>query len=389
MNKLHCQKNLFSLPHDVHYLNCATMSPNLLAVEKAGIQGVLRKTAPFQITQETFFQEKPLVKTLFAQLVNAGDPERCALIPSVSYGMATVAKNLAKNNINIKGKEILLLENEFPSDVYPWQEVVKEKGAIIKTVKAPKDLHERGKIWNQTLLDAITPQTCLVITPHCHWTDGTKFDLATLSKKTKDVGALLVVDGTQSVGAMPFDLQQTPVDALVCAGYKTMMGPYSLGLAYYGPYFDDGVPIEENWINRVGSEQFRTLTNYQERRPKAYPYNVGETSNFILMPMLLAALRQLIEWNPARIQEYLADLVASPLRQLQDNGFWVETPAFRGNHLFGLTAPAGIDIASLQQKLIARKIYVSLRNDSIRVAPSVYNDQADMSALVQTLLSSL
>ena len=92
-----------------------------------------------------------------------------------------------------------------------------------------------------------------------HWADGTIFDMKKIRKKTSENNALLIIDGTQSIGSMPFNLNEIQPDALVCAGYKWLMGPYGSGLAYYGKYFDDGKPIEESWINRKVVMIFRTL----------------------------------------------------------------------------------------------------------------------------------
>ena len=86
-----------------------------------------------------------------------------------------------------------------------------------------------------------------------------------LRQRTHEVGAQLVIDGTQSVGALPINVQELQPDALICAGYKWLMGPYSIALAYYGPYFDQGEPLEEGWINRYGSEDFTNLVQYQDR----------------------------------------------------------------------------------------------------------------------------
>ncbi|HBX65139.1 MAG TPA: aminotransferase, partial [Balneolaceae bacterium] len=92
-------------------------------------------------------------------------------------------------------------------------------------------------------------------------------------------------------------------DALICAGYKWLMGPYSIGLAYYGPALDDGNPVEENWINRYESENFANLVNYNdEYQPGALRYEVGEHSNFILVPMMLKAVQQLNQWGVENIQ---------------------------------------------------------------------------------------
>lgn len=382
-----CQKNLFSLPEEVHYLNCATMSPNLKTVEQVGMEGVLRKSKPYKLTQEKFFEEVEQIKPLFAQLINCPEPNRIAIIPSVSYGMATVAKNLAAKPALVPNQHILVIHEEFPSDIYAWDAVCAEKSLGVNTVYPPETGENRGEIWNERILEAMNHRTCMVVVPAVHWTDGTKFNLVAISKRAKAVGALMVVDGTQSVGAMPFDIQAIKPDALICAGYKWLMGPYSTGLAYYGEYFDTGAPIEHNWINRVGSENFRNLVDYQANyRPGAARYSVGEQSNFILMPMLIEALKQLLAWTPEAIQDYCQRLMSADLTALLSKGYLIENESLRSHHLFGIRAPQGVDIARIQQQLIARNVYVSMRGNSIRVSPHVYNDATDVQALMEVLL---
>ena len=130
----------------------------------------------------------------------------------------------------------------------------------------------------------------MVALPHVHWTDGVRLDLEAIGRRAREVGAALVVDGTQSVGAMPFNVTSIQPDAVICAAYKWLTGPYSIGLAYYGQRYDDGVPSEETWIGRLGSEDFRRLVDYEDAyRPGAARYDVGECSNFVLIPMLIAA----------------------------------------------------------------------------------------------------
>ena len=379
---LDCQKALFSLPPDVHYLNAATMSPNLRAVEAAGIEGIWTKSQPYQVTQETFFDVVEPVKPLFAQLLNAPDPQRVALIPSVSYGMATVAKNLKAK----PGQRVVMVEGEFPSDVFAWEGVCREQGLQTVVVHAPEGQEGRGKRWNERLLDAITPGTALVVLSPVHWADGTRFDCEAVSRRCRDVGAWLVLDGTQTLGSMPFDIQKIRPDAVVAGGYKGLMGPYSQGLAWFGAAFDEGSPLEENWINRAGSENFRNLMAYsREYRPGAARYSMGEQSNFILLPMLRAALHQLLEWTPAGIQDYCRSLIAPFLPEWQKLGFLLENEDFRASHLFGLRPPVGLDADALRQELLRRRVYVSVRGEVIRVSPHVYNDEADVAALTEAL----
>jgi selenocysteine lyase/cysteine desulfurase len=187
---------------------------------------------------------------------------------------------------------------------------------------------------------------------------------------------------------LPFDVRDIQPDALLCAGYKWLLGPYSIGVAYFGSRYDDGEPLEENWIARRGSDDFQRLVDYEdEYAPGAWRYDVGERSNFILLPMLIESLRLILELRPERVQEYCRNLVAEPLGRARALGFDVEDEAWRSSHLFGLRTPEGIDLKRLHQALHRRNVFASLRGSALRVAPNVYNDAADLDALIEVLES--
>ena len=130
---LDCQKHLFNLTNEATYLNCANMSAQLKSVEEIGIENLLKKSNPYLIKSNDFFDDREILKQRYAQLIEAPDPQSIAIIPSVSYGIAIVAKNIPFE----KGDEIVILGEQFPSNYYAWRELEKEKGIIIKTVKAP------------------------------------------------------------------------------------------------------------------------------------------------------------------------------------------------------------------------------------------------------------
>ncbi|HNT50108.1 MAG TPA: aminotransferase class V-fold PLP-dependent enzyme [Cyclobacteriaceae bacterium] len=205
--------------------------------------------------------------------------------------------------------------------------------------------------------------------------------------RTHEVGARMVIDGTQSVGALPFSVKEIQPDALICAGYKWLMGPYSIGMAYYGEKFDNGKPVEENWINRLNSENFSELVNYQpDYQPGALRYEVGEHSNFILVPMMLQALKQINQWKPKAIQEYCKTITQKPIALLREAGFWIEDEEKRGYHLFGIRLPEGMDMETVKKQVVKNKISVSFRGNAIRVSPHVYNTEKDIMKLVKALM---
>jgi selenocysteine lyase/cysteine desulfurase len=378
-----CKKSLFQLDASATYLNCAFMSPQLKIVEEAGIEGLKRKRKPYQISGTSFFDETEQLRKEYAKLINAEDPKRIVVIPSVSYGMANVAKNLPLSN----GDNIIVVGEQFPSNVYPWTSVASSKGAEIITITPPSST-DRGKIWNKKILKAINSRTKLVALGNVHWADGTLFNLKPIREKTSDVGAWLAIDGTQSVGALPFYVSEIQPDALVCAGYKWLMGPYSIGLAYYGPSLNEGSPIEENWINRNESEDFSNLVNYNENyQPGALRYEVGEHSNFILIPMMLEAIKQINKWGPDQVQNYCEKLVAEPITLLTEAGFMIEDINFRSSHLFGIRLGKHHDMDKIKSALHEKNILVSFRGNSIRVSPNVYNSTGDLTQLTEALLT--
>jgi len=379
---LACQKDLFYLPDDLHYLNCAYMAPLSRPVEAAGIEGIRRKRVPSSIKPEAFFEESDQVRASFARLVNVAEPERIALIPSASYGIASAARNVRLS----AGQNMVVVHEQFPSNIYAWRRRHAETGAEVRTVQPPEGSTQRGERWNTHLLEAIDDRTGLVALPHVHWADGTRFDLERIGARARDVGAAFIIDGTQSVGALPFDIQRLQPDALICAGYKWLLGPYSIGAAYFGPRFDTGIPLEENWIARRGSEHFGRLVQYQQAyQPGALRYDVGERSNFILLPMLLAGLDLIHQWGVEAIQSYCRTLSRDVLADARSLGFQLEDEGWRGSHLFGLRVPTHLSIERLQTALTALNVSASIRGSAVRLAPHVYNDTADMEALREAL----
>jgi len=380
---LPCQKSAFTLDPAVHYLNCAYMSPLSKRVEEAGIEAIRGKRAPSTITPDDFFDTPARVKATFARLVD-GEADQVALFPSVSYGIATVA-----NNLHLKaGQSIVLLHEQFPSNVYTWMRLAQESDSDIRTVYRPdaESLSEVHAAWNEAILAAIDDTTAVVALPIVHWADGTLFDLPAIRNRTREVGAALIIDGTQSIGALPFSVSEIQPDALITAGYKWLFGPYSCALGYMGTRFSSGVPIEENWINRKGSEHFAGLVDYEpDYQPGAARFDVGEKSNFIIMPMLLAALDQVLSWSPEGIQQY-TEAVMQPFEdRIRDAGYEMAPGHTRGAHLFGIRLPGGQSVEAVRASLAAHNVSVSVRGNAIRIAPHVYNDESDVSALVDAL----
>ena len=379
---LTCRREEFFLPEDAHYLNGAYMSPLMRSVEEAGIRGVRSKRNPVEISPEDFFAGADTARALFASLIHAADPRRVAILPAVSYGIASAARNTDM----ARGQNLVLAGGQFPSNALIWRRLASENGVEVRTIPPPDRTVGRGREWSARVLEAIDADTAAVALAPVHWTDGTRFDLTAIGERARDRGAAFVIDGTQAVGALPFDIGAVGADALVCAAYKWLLGPYSLTFGWFGPRYDGGTPLEEAWLARAESDDFRNLVAYKEEyRPAAARYDVGGRSNFVLMPMAIAALEKLLEWGVPEIEAYCRRLTANLFDALAEYGYEADDEEGRAAHLFGLRAPAGLDNAALKTELDRRRIYVSLRGSAVRVSPNVYNTDADIAALQDAL----
>ncbi|AEH02597.1 aminotransferase class V-fold PLP-dependent enzyme [Lacinutrix sp. 5H-3-7-4] len=378
------QQHLFDIPEDVSYLNTASLSPSLKTSEIAGLESVLQKSRPFTIPTSNYFEPVTKLKQLFAKVIDVDNYNRIATIPSVSYGIATVTKNITLNPED----EILIIGEQFPSNYYAWQKLADQNNATIKTVTIPQAQQNRTRDWNTLILNSISSNTAVIAMGNIHWSNGSLFNLKAISKKAKANNSLLIIDGSQSIGALPFSVKEINPDAVICAGYKWLFGPYGCAYAYFGAYFDNGEPIEENWTNRLNSENLSQLTQYQNQyKPLANRYCAGEHASFIYVNMQIKALEQVLKWSPLDIQNYCKLITKETVNTLQGLGCFIDDDHYRSHHLFGVELPKTIDIDLLKTKLTKQKIYVSFRGKYIRLSCHYFNTERHFKKLVNCIKS--
>jgi selenocysteine lyase/cysteine desulfurase len=373
--KLESQRDLFEIPEDIVYLNCAYMSPQLRPAREAGEKAVSRKSRPWEITPDLFFEDAEEIRALFARLVG-GDTEGVAIVPSVSYGISVAAANVPVR----EGEKLIILEDQFPSNVYAWRELADRSGARLVTLPRPEDLD-----WGRALIEEIDADTAVVAVPNCHWTDGSLVDLASVGESAHEAGAALVVDAIQSLGAYPFDVSEVRPDFLIATSYKWLLGPYGVGFMYVGEEYREGKPIEHNWINRRGSQDFSGLVSYQDAfQPGARRYDVGERSNFALLPMAAEALRQLLDWGVENVSETIGTLTDLIEEKAGELGIVTIPKERRARHMIGLMlGPDAPD--DLARRLTTHNVFVSVRGESVRVSPHLYNTEEDVDRLFEVL----
>jgi selenocysteine lyase/cysteine desulfurase len=367
---------LFEIPDDVTYLNCSYMAPQLRSVTAAGLEAVRAKATPWRLSSADFFSGVDVLRALAATVMGV-EPDGVAIVPSVSYGLAVAARNAPVR----PGQSIAMLEREFPSNEYAWRALARRVGARIVTVG-----RTGGESWADAIERAVDDDTAVVSVPHCHWSDGSLVDLERVGECARAVGAMFVVDASQSLGAAPLDVARLQPDFLVAVGYKWLLGPYGLGYLYAAPRWRlEGVPLEESWLARAGSEDFSSLTQYRDDyRGGARRFDMGEASQFVLVPMAQQALRAVLAWGVGHIQQTLRPLIDRAAQIAGDSGWIVAPPGQRAGHMVGIRLPTGLP-GDLAARLAAERIYVSIRGDSIRVSPHLYNGEADIDRLCSAL----
>jgi selenocysteine lyase/cysteine desulfurase len=372
------QRELFDIPDDVAYFNTASMAPQLRSARQAASAAWQRRARAWLIGSDDWFTEAEERRSLFARLAGV-DADGVALVPATSYGLAVAAANLTA----VPGQRILVLAEDFPSNWYTWQRFANRTGAAVAAVD-----RRDGQTWAEAVLDELDERTAVVAVLAVHWTDGALVDLGAVAARARAVGAALVVDASQGLGAMPLDLAAVQPDYLVSVGYKWLLGPFGLGYLYVAPRHRDGVPLEENWISRLGSRDFAALVDYQDRyQPGARRFDVGQRTHFETTPMAIAALRQLLDWEVPRVAVTLQRTTRRIEEQVRAMGLTL-TSRDRGPHMLGIRVPAEAR-ERVAAALAKAGVFVGIRGSSLRVSPHLWTTDEDVDRLVAVLRGAL
>lgn len=381
MSKLPSQRQLFDIPEDVAFFNSATNSPLLRESRKRLMEGVTEKSHPWDRTADRFFTNAETIRTLSARLFG-GDADGYAIIPAASYGISTAARAIEPSLG--PGDLILLIDEEFPSNVLPWQRTANETGAEIKTISTPQNGN-----WTEAILNGLDSKVKVVALSSCHWTNGAYIDLEAIGAACREVNAIFVIDATQSLGAMPFSIENVRPDFLIAAGYKWLLCPYGFGILYVSEGWRDARPLEEVWLARQNAEDFSGLVKYSDvYMPGARRFDMGEKCIPTILPGAIAALEQIEEWSIENIADTLSLINQTIIRELEVMGFDVPDTNQRCPHMFGAVLPNGYQ-GDLVSELMQHGVHLSKRGNAIRFSPHLHVTDKDVECLLEALRKSV
>ena len=237
-----------------------------------------------------------------ARLINA-DPADIALIPSISYGVATAAKVLTIG----RGTRVIVLENDHSSPVLEWQTRADAQGFAVETVRRPDD----GD-WTSAVLAAIersgAPPVSLASISSVHWSDGGLIDIEKVGAALRQRGASFLIDATQSAGVLTMDVRRLDPDFVIFPTYKWLLGPYGRAFLYVAKRHQDGIPLEQT---SSGRRDVRAENEVYFADPRyvadARRFDMGERDHFISMEMASIGMEMMAEWGAAGHRATSAD----------------------------------------------------------------------------------
>ncbi len=373
-------RDQFDIPADRAYLNSAFLGPLPLAAVEAGRAALTAKARPWMVTTDSFFDPVDRMRELIAGYLD-GDASGVAVVPSVSYGVATAAAN-----VDIPpGSTIVVLAEQFPSNVYEWRDIAASVGAEILTV-------QRGaEGWTPRVLEAIDGRTAVVAIEPAHWSDGTVIDLVAVGRAARAVEAAFVVDVSQTLGAVPFPIADIAPDFVVGVSYKWLLGAYGSAFLWAAPDRRSGRPLEQCWMPREGSRDFSRLAHYTEDfRSGAARYDVGQSASHVNIATTVAALEVVSQWSPSVISAHADVLTGDLINRVSALGMAAPPADERSPHLVGLHLPADAPApAVLAEALAEAQVHVSIRGTAVRVSAHAFNTPADIERLVEVLEARL
>ncbi len=374
--QLNNQREVFDIPDDLTYLNCAAQSPLLRTAVDAGLHGVRRKARPWVAEERVAVRsEVERSRELFGSLIgaNAGD---IAVIHASSYGLAIAAENLEL----APGEQVLVIEDQFPSNFHVWRLKALAAGAEMNIVPTPSDLD-----WTSAVVERINPKVAIVALPACRWNDGSTIDLVAVGERCRAMGAELVIDATQTAGALELDVKAIQPAFLVASGYKWLLCPYTLAFLYAAPRFHAGRPIEHYTWTQTDLPALGAMRGDDMDGPLgARRFDMGERNNPVNLGMAAIALEQLVAWGTGQIASTIEPLVDRAAALAEDRQMRVPPKAARSKHFIGIRRDGGWP-DDLEARLAQESVFISKRGDALRVSPYLYNEPQDIDRLFEVI----
>ena len=360
------------------YLNGANHGPLPRVAIDAANEALEWKRDPSSIDDSIYFTLPNRVRRAAAPFFNC-DPEDLAVTTGASAGMSLLAGGL-----EWKPKDhVVIPAGEFPAVYLPW---VALRSSGVEVTVLPTD----GGLTTGQIVEALRSTTRVVAVGHVNFATGHRLDVEAIGRICRDRGIAFVIDATQSVGSVPFDVRAAGASVVAAAGYKWMLSPYGTGVFYVDPEWVNRlrVPVV-NWATVNGSEDFNKMTELAiDFRAGATRWDAPETASFLNCNPMAAALEFLGQIGVEQVFAYTRSLIDRLVDGLP-TGFRVES-SLADEHRSSICRLVADDqelTRAAYQRCLKAHISVSMRESGLRVSPGVWNSEGDIDRLLQQLNS--
>lgn len=316
-----------------------------------------------------WFDDANEIRGLIAQLICCA-PDDVAFIPNAAAGLSLLLSQLDWR----AGDQVVTLADEFPNQLY-YPALLDDCGVSVRAVA-----------WDE-LETALTSRTRAVLLSTVNYQTGFRPPLESLAAHLRDRGILLYLDGTQSVGALAFDVQRVQPDMLAVHGYKWLLAPTGAGFLYVSPALRERLrPNVIGWRSHANWRQVSSLHQGVPVFSEAAEKYEGGMIPFALLYGLAASLRLMLTIGTAVIEQRVLELAGQVRQVLRDAGAMLlsdQAPHY-DSPIIAARFPSQ-DARALAQALKERQILVSARRGNLRVSPHFYNNEADLAALAEGL----
>jgi selenocysteine lyase/cysteine desulfurase len=317
------------------------------------------------------------VRRLAAQILNAADDE-IAIINNTTHGITLVAEGFPWQ----AGDNVVTLENEFPSNLYPWMNLA-NRGVEVRRLPVTD-----GRVDLTQIADACDARTRLITVSWVGYALGWRLDVGKLVQMAHERNVLVFLDAIQGMGVFPLDVQATGVDFLAADGHKWMLGPEGAGIFYVRKeHLDTLRPIGVGWNSVVQGSDFANID--LTLRPNASRYE-GGSQNMVGTIGLAASLRTLIDFGLTPQSSPIAD------RILELTDYACERLVAIGGHLascretdhrsgiVAFTPPIG-DPVEVRRTCLEHGVVLSYRGGRLRISPHAYCNEGDIDRMISVL----
>jgi cysteine desulfurase/selenocysteine lyase len=357
------------------YFDHAAVAPLPAPSEQAVLAWANQATAEGDTCWPVWNRRVEQARTFAAQLLGADETE-VALVHSTTEGIGLVAEGYPWR----EGDNVVTLENEFPSNLYPWMNLA-SRGVETRRVP-PVD----GRVDLSRVEAACDARTRIISASWVGYLSGWRTDLDALVELAHRRGALLFVDAIQGLGVFPLDVQATPIDFLAADGHKWLLGPEGAGLLYVRhEHLNLLRPLGVGWHSVVHASDYSHIE--LTLKPTAARYE-GGTQNMVGFLGLAASLELLLDLGQSFIGGRVLEITDLACQRLQSAGAVLASPR-EADHRSGIVSfeLPGQDAAAVRQRCLAAGVALSARSGKLRISPHAYINDADLDRLIDALTS--